>query len=93
MWAIGAHRIGVVGSVAQHRVHQRGSTKVRAPASVLVDLTTRPCPRTRTAAARTSIVPASRSTAFQDRPQASPMRSPVAIRKPTRSGRQRAMAC
>ena len=35
--------------------HQRGSTRV--PASVLVVLTTRPWPRTRTAAARTSTVP------------------------------------
>lgn len=43
--------------------HPRGSTSVRVPASVQVVLTTRPRPRTRTAVARTSIVPAARSTA------------------------------
>jgi hypothetical protein len=48
---------------------------VRRPASVLVDLIANPSPPTRTAAARTSTSPVSRSTALQVRPQASPMRA------------------
>ena len=63
------------------------------PASVFVVLMTSPWPLIRIAAARTSTVPSSRSTASQARPVASPMRSPLAIMKLTRSGRSRAMAC
>ncbi|MET9023082.1 divalent cation tolerance protein CutA [Actinopolymorpha sp. NPDC004070] len=64
----------------QHR--DRPGWKHQSPPAVLAlrpGLMTRPRPRRHTTVARTSTVPASRSTASQTSAAASPIRSPVAV--------------
>ncbi|SDT34499.1 hypothetical protein SAMN04488543_3853 [Friedmanniella luteola] len=72
-------------------IAQDGSSKIRWPAADFVDglMMSPPC-RSRRTVPWMSTVPASRSMSDQRTARASPIRSPVARRKDTRSGRSRA---